>query len=89
MRTPLRLLVPRFTEDEIIRRVGLAVRPGRAKGEVVTLAHIKIRLIPGVDANYARQIARTEVIDGGRLFFSNYIEPTIVSKFLQRRGYHV
>ena len=44
----------RAGEDDVVRRVGFAVRAEGAEGVVVGLALVLIGTVPGIDSNYAK-----------------------------------
>lgn len=49
--------------DDVVRSVRFAVRAEGTEGVVILLAVVLIGTMPGVDTDYAGQVARAEVID--------------------------
>src|SRR5882672_7182482 len=77
----------RWTCDlDIVGRVGFAIRSGRSQREVVAFALILVGLMPGIQSNYAGEVAGTEVIDGYAVLVGNDIEAAVSAKLLQSLG---
>ena len=61
----------RAGDGDVVGGVGFAVRAEGAEGVMVLLAVVLIGAVPGVDADYALQVAWAEVIDQDRFFVGN------------------
>lgn len=57
-----------LAEHNVVRRVFFAVWSGGAQREVIAFALILVRLLPGINANYPRKIARVEMVYNDGLF---------------------
>ncbi len=57
---PLRNSARTGSDSNVITGVGLAVRAGRAEHERRARAFILVRLVPGIDANYSREVTRVQ-----------------------------
>src|SRR6266516_7407991 len=84
------LLAVTLSDDYTISGIWLSGGAGGKQDEPAAIAFILVRLMPGIDANYSRNICRAQMVHKCAHAIGNYIKPAFPLKGFEgrRHGFH-